>query len=93
MSKPMETKLPVTYNNTDKSPEEIEALPIVGIQMNNWRQRRITLHADPDADSGCVYSIGKSFDGRDIVIALEPRAAFCTALDYWKHGEKVFTSD
>lgn len=57
------------FNHTDKSIAEIEALEIVGIIKNNWRNRNVALYASDDPTK--LYMIGKQFDGKMTVISLE----------------------
>ena len=82
--------IPQIYNNTPYDADTLATLPVLGETVNMWRQRRITLYAHP-SDPARVISIGRTSDGRTIVIADEDRASWATALDYIAH-DKVYTS-
>ena len=83
---------PKIYNNTDKTIEEIEARSILGVIKNNWRQRMVRLFPGDDATK--LYMIGTSFDGTVIVVSHEEMGMNeGIALDYWKHGQKIYTRD
>ncbi|GAC1495725.1 MAG: hypothetical protein NVS1B6_00120 [Steroidobacteraceae bacterium] len=88
--------MPTIHNNTPSfSVEQIEALPLVGIHRCNWREREIKLYFDP-TDDAFLLSVGRSYDGHDIVTSRDRLAGclnFKVAIDYWKHGNKVYTSD
>ena len=83
---------PTVYNNTDRSLNEIEALPKVGHIRNNWREREVSLHASPQPD--LLYMIGRSFDGCEVIVTLEAIGLNeKAAMDYWVHGEKLLIRD
>lgn len=86
---------PAVHNNTDKTLADIEALTLVGIHINNWQRRTIRLYADP-LNSTHVYSVGRVHDGSAIVLSHDVLAEcmnFRIAIDYWQHGNKVYTRD
>lgn len=79
-------------NSTKLTRAEIEALPVVGMIRNNWRQRFVTLYAADDPTR--LYMVGVSFDGNLCVISLEDIGQNeAVAMDYWKHGNKIFMHD
>lgn len=80
-------------NLTSKSAEEIESnMKLVGIIKNNWRQRLVKLYKNGEDDM--LYMIGTAFDKSMQVISYEPIGHNeAVALDYWQHGEKVYTRD
>ena len=80
-----------THNNTTSTLETINALPVIGETVNNWRQRRITLRSHP-TDPARLISVGATFDGSMVVIADDARKDWATALDYASRG-KVYTSN
>jgi hypothetical protein len=59
--------------------QQIPDTPIIGILFNNWRQRRVTVHAHP-ADDSLVVSVGRPFDGSAPVICEEPKANWTRVL-------------
>lgn len=81
---------PEAHNNTAFSLEQLEALPILGTTINNWRQRHITLRQHP-TDPSRLISVGVTFNGRMTVYADELRSEWATALDYIAQG-KVYIS-
>ena len=86
---------PRIHNNTDLELSDIEALVLVGIHQNNWQHRNIKLYADPK-DAAYVYVVGRFDDGSAIVLShdlLSECMNFRIALDYWKHGNKIYTRD
>ena len=88
MTKRNKTTTPahVFNNNTDLSPADIAALPVIGKTVNNWRQRNITLHAHP-TDPTRLVSVGVTFDGAVTVVCDESRDEWRVALDYIAHGK------
>ncbi len=76
---------------------EIESFPLVGIHQNNWQRRNIRLYQNQLAEAeGCVYSVGRFEDGSAIVVSYDKLADcmnFRIAVDYWQHGNKVYTRD
>jgi len=81
-----------TNNTTTLTKEQILALPVVGIIRNNWRKRLVTLYESPSPYK--VYMIGKSFDNQLEVITEEDIGLNeKTAMDYWKHGKKIYSRD
>lgn len=58
-------------NNTELTIEQIEALPLVGICRNVWRQRDVRLYRVAEGE---VISIGVSFDRAQTIIAREKDA-------------------
>lgn len=83
------------YNNTGLDEYIIRSLELIGVVKNNWMKRYVELYRDPE-DDAFVYSVGKSFDGSKIVIAREQLSEclnFRIAIDYWKHGRKIYVRD
>lgn len=81
-----------TNNTTTLTREEIQKLPVVGMIRNNWRLRMVTLYESPSPYK--VYMIGISFDLRLEVITEEDIGLNeKIAIDYWKHGRKIYTRD
>ena len=81
---------PKVYNNTSLTLDEVNALPLIGKTVSNWRQRNIELRQHP-SDGTLLVSVGTTFDEKMVVIAIEKRTDWTTALDYIKHG-KVYVS-
>lgn len=81
-----------TNNTTTLTRDEIVRRPIVGIVKNNWRGRLVTLYESPSPYK--VYMIGRSFDDSLEVITEEDIGLNeKIAMDYWKHGGKIYTRD
>ncbi len=81
-----------TNNTTTLTREEITKKPIVGIVKNNWRGRMVTLYESPSPYK--VYMIGVAFDKTLEVITEEDIGLNeKIAMDYWKHGGKIYTRD
>ena len=78
-------------NNTIFTLEEIQTFPLLGITINNWRGRRISLYQHPTM-TDYVVSVGTTFYRSLQVIATETKSGWATALDYAEHG-KVYTSE
>ena len=86
---------PKIHLNTTLTVEEIEKLVLVGIHQNNRQRRNIRLYADPN-DIEFVFAVGRTDDGSAIITShdrLSECVNFRIALDYWKHGNKVYTRD
>jgi len=80
------------YNNTKLAWDEIESKPLVGIIKNNWRMRTVYLYQSEE--SNMLYMVGKSFNLLQIVISYEQMGLNeHNAIDYWKHGQKVYVRD
>ena len=91
--KPVPVPVPTVHLNTTLTVEEIESLELVGIHQNNWQRRNVRLYADP-LDAEFVYAVGRTDDGSAIVTShdrLSECMNFRITLDYWKHGQKVYT--
>jgi hypothetical protein len=96
MTKAKKTTQPTTtvHNNTPFSLDEIAKFAVLGETVNKWRQRNITLYQHP-TETDMVVSVGTIFGQLDYsmtVIAVEPKDAWATALDYAAHG-KVYVSE
>lgn len=74
--------IPVVHNNTPYTPEQIQEQPVVGRVTNKWRERNITLYEHPENPEN-VISVGKSFCGNKIVVAVEKRTAWNRAIYYF----------
>ena len=81
------------FNHTDKTVLQIIDRGLVGVIDNKWRQRRVMLY--PGESPGMLYMIGKPLDGSaEVIVTHEPIGMNeNTALDYWKHGEKVLVRE
>lgn len=79
-------------NTTDKTIEEIQAMPLVGKIRNNWRERNVDLYLSNE--DGMLYMIGTTFNNSLQVISHEQIGMNeKIALDYWKYGNKIYTRD
>jgi len=79
-----------TFIHVEMTIEQIEALPLIGKTINNWRQRNVTLREHP-TDPTMLISDGISFDSfpeekKVRVIAEEKRECYTTALSYIEQG-------
>jgi len=80
------------YNHTTPSREEILARPVVGVIHNNWRRRLVTLYQCNSPWK--LYMVGRAFDDSMEVITEEDIGLNeKIAMDYWKHGKKVYIRD
>ena len=80
-----------THNHTPWTPMHImETFTYIGHTASDWRQRSIALYEHP-TDPALLISFGTTYDRTMQVIAIEPRSAWATALDYIAHG-KVYRS-
>lgn len=79
------------YNNTTFTMDEIKKFQVLGTTASKWRQRDVTLLQHP-TDANSVVSVGVAFDRTAVVIAVEPREDWKTALDYAARG-KVYVSE
>ena len=79
-------------NNTLWSEAAIRSRPIVGMIRNNWRRRHVTLHLGAEEDT--LFMIDTTFDRKRMIISHEKIGMNerC-AMDYWKHGNKVYVID
>ena len=74
-------------------------MKLIGIHVNNWQRRTIKLYEDPatvGTTDEFVYSVGRFHDNSTIVVAHERLSEcmnFRVAIDYWKHGKKIYTRD
>ena len=79
------------HNHTTFTMKEIVELQALGTTVSKWRGRDITLLQHPtDADS--VVSVGVTFDHTSIIISVESKNEWATALDYAAHN-KVYVSE
>ena len=82
---------PQVYNHSGIPTEDVTKLQLIGCTVNKWRGRNIALYQHPtEADK--VVSHGTTFDKKMIVIAVDNKSDWKTALDYIAHG-KVYTSE
>lgn len=89
--KPVAPPPPTVYNNTTFKVEEIASFKLLGMTKSMWRGRNIALYQHPtEADK--VVSHGTTFDKKMIVIAVDNKSDWKTALDYIAHG-KVYISE
>ena len=82
------------HNHTGLTLEAIEAQELIGIHVNNWQRRTVRLYQDWLPDS--ILAVGTFHDGSAQVISREKLSEcmnFRIALDYWKHGHKIYTRD
>lgn len=87
----VETKI---HNHTNLTLDQIEAMELVGMIRNNWRGRMVCLYSSGDGDPTMLYMVGKSFDLSMYVVSYEPQGKNeSIAIDYWKHGKKIYTRD
>lgn len=84
------TKKSEVHNNTNYEIRDILKLPLLGVTINNWRQREIKLFQHPMKEDH-VISYGVTFDASMTVIAEEPKSAWTTALQYAARG-KIYES-
>jgi len=80
-----------TFIHVEMTIEQIEALPLIGKTINNWRQRNVVLREHP-TDPTMLISDGITFDNSLRVIAAEKRDCWTTALSYIEHG-MVYVSE
>jgi hypothetical protein len=93
-TKKIEVKEPVVHNHTGLTRGAIESQELIGIHVNNWQQRTVKLYKDWLEDS--VLTIGTFHNGETVVISREKLSEcmnFRIAIDYWKHGQKIYTRD
>jgi len=91
LTKPQPKSAPSVYNRSGFTQEEIDKLNFLGVTISKWRQRNIKLYQHP-TDETKVISVGEAIDNSMIVIALEDKLSYATALDYIAHG-KVYMSE
>lgn len=87
-------QLPKICNETGLTLGVIESQELIGIHINNWQHRTVKLYQDWLPDS--VLAVGRFHDASTIVISREKLSEcmnFRIALDYWKHGKKIYTRD
>jgi hypothetical protein len=66
-------------NNTSLTPEQVEALPVLGSTRSDALQRTVVLRRHL-TDAGRVISVGTAFDGSHVVIADESKEVWALAL-------------
>ena len=75
--------------------EDIEDLELVGIFKSNWSLRTMRLYRDPYSEDH-VMVVGRTFDGSKVILSRERLSEsmnFRIAVDYWRHGQKVYERD
>ena len=89
-------------NYTEVHHKEVMGYKLIGILINNWSQRTILIYEDPldpIDEAGLaehVYAVGFHSDRKTILVTREKLAEcrnFAIAIDYWKHGGKVYVRD
>ncbi len=84
---------PVIHNHANLDIPQIEARELLGVHRNNWQANTVHLYASDKP--GYVYAIGRRDNG--VIVCTEDNLDECMnfriALDYWKHGQKVYTRD
>jgi hypothetical protein len=70
---------PMVHNSSGVELAEAERLPVIAMVNNKWRQRHVTVHALPDSEVA-VISIGRRYDGSEIIVCREQRADYSLAI-------------